>query len=62
MPNSDKKYLFYGYADEEVEHQEIFASAYVADETGAVIDLLPIETEQEWEQIEQILASLQQGN
>ena len=62
LPNSEKKYLFYGYADEEVEHQEIFASAYVADETGAVVDLLPIETEREWEQIEQVLASLQQGN
>ena len=62
LPNYDQKYLFYGYADEEGAHQEIFASAYTADETGAVVDLLPIETEEEWTLIEQVLSSLQQGN
>lgn len=52
-----KQYLFYGLADEE-EKQEVFASAYIADENGAVADLLPIETEEEWAMVEKVLTSL----
>lgn len=62
LPNFDKKYLFYGYAEQEGQYEEIFASAYVADESGAVVDLLPVESEEEWALIEEVLASLQQGN
>ena len=62
IPGYNKNYLFYGFADVEGEHQEIFASAYVADDSGAVVDLLPIETEEEWAKIEAVLATLQQGN
>lgn len=57
-----KSYLFYGFADVEGEHQEIFASAYTADETGAIEDLMPIETDEEWAKIEAILSTLQQGH
>ena len=52
-----KKYLFYGLADDE-EKTEVFASAYEADEHGAVADLIPIETEEEWAMVEEVLASL----
>jgi len=52
-----KKYLFYGLADDE-EKTEVFASAYETDETGAVADLIPIETEKEWAMVEEVLASL----
>lgn len=51
------QYLFYGYADEE-ETQEVFASKYVADENGAVADLLPIETDEEWAMVEAKLNEL----
>ena len=62
IPGYDKQYLFYGYADLEGEHAEIFASAYESDETGAVTDLIPVESEDEWAKIEEVLAALQQGN
>ena len=52
-----KNYLFYGLADDE-EKTEIFASAYEADENGMIIDLVPIETEEEWAMVEEILTSL----
>ena len=55
--NNGKKYLFYGLADDE-EKTEVFASAYEADENGAVADLIPIETEEEWAMVEEVLASL----
>lgn len=62
IPGFDNKYLFYGYADVEGEHTEIFASAYEADEHGAIVDLLPIETDEEWAKVEEALHLLQQGN
>ena len=52
-----KNYLFYGLADDE-EKKEVFAAGYIADENGAVANLLPIETEEEWEMVEKVLASL----
>ncbi len=52
-----KSYLFYGMADDE-EKKEVFAAGYVADENGAVANLLPIETEEEWAMVEKVLASL----
>lgn len=55
--HNGENYLFYGYADEE-ETQEIFASKYVADENGAVSDLIPIESEEEWAMVEDVLDSL----
>lgn len=54
-----KDYLFYAFADEEGGITgEIFASAYVADETGAVQELMPVETDEEWAKVEEVLASL----
>ena len=52
-----EQYLFYGYADDE-ETQEVFASKYVADENGAVADLLPIESDEEWAMVEEVLNGL----
>lgn len=52
-----KNYLFYGLADDE-EKKEVFAAGYIADENGAVANLLPIETDEEWEMVEKVLASL----
>ncbi|MEK4230088.1 DUF1292 domain-containing protein [Solibacillus sp. FSL H8-0538] len=57
-----KSYLFYGFADEDGVHQEIFAAGYTADENGAVEELLPIETDAEWAKVEEILQTLQQSN
>ena len=52
-----KSYLFYGLAEDE-EKKEVFAAGYTADENGAVANLLPIETEEEWAMVEKVLASL----
>ena len=52
-----KNYLFYGLADDD-EKKEVFAAGYIADENGAVANLLPIETDEEWEMVEKVLASL----
>lgn len=57
----DKQYLFYGFVDEESEENEIFASAFIANEEGIIVDLLPIETDEEWVLIEEELKSLQKG-
>ncbi|MGN7476736.1 DUF1292 domain-containing protein [Solibacillus silvestris] len=59
--NSGKSYLFYAILeDDEPMLDEVFASAYIAGENGEVADLLPIETDAEWEMIEQVLNSLAQ--
>lgn len=62
IPGFASKYLFYGYADVNGEHSEIFASTYEEDENGEVSDLLPIESEEEWAKVEEVLHLLQQGN
>ncbi len=49
-----KSYILYTYADEE-EVSEIFASAYVAGENGEVVDLIPINSEDEWAAVEKEL-------
>ncbi|AWE08136.1 hypothetical protein DCE79_12360 [Lysinibacillus sp. 2017] len=57
----NKNYLFYAiFEDDAPNLDEVFASAYIAGEKGEVIDLLPIETDAEWEMIEEVLASLAQ--
>lgn len=54
-----KDYLFYAFADEEGGITgEIFAAAYIADETGAVQELMPIETDAEWAKVEEALTNL----
>ena len=56
-----KSYLFYAVMeDDKPNFDEVFASAYVAGENGEVTDLLPIETEEEWAMVEEVLASLAQ--
>ena len=53
-----KSYIFYSFVD--VEEAEIFAAAYTAGENGLVEDLIPIETEEEWNQVEKELEKLNQ--
>ena len=56
-----KSYLFYAVDDEMNEEEgpsEIFASAYIPGDNGEISELLPIESDEEWEMIEQVLASL----
>ena len=63
IEGSDKNYLFYAITgDEDEAPEEIFASAYIADKNGHVEELLPIETDEEWEQVEAVLASLNPQN
>lgn len=54
-----KSYILYTFADEE-EIGEIFAACYIAGEKGEVVDLIPIESDKEWEKVEQELESLNQ--
>ncbi len=57
----NKNYLFYAiFEDDAPNLDEVFASAYIAGENGEVVDLLPIETDAEWEMVEEVLASLAQ--
>ncbi|MER1986055.1 MAG: DUF1292 domain-containing protein [Solibacillus sp.] len=54
-----KDYLFYAFSDDEDGITgEIFAASYVADETGAVQELMPIETDAEWAKVEEVLTKL----
>lgn len=55
----NKSYILYTFADQE-EIGEIFAAAYIAGDKGEVQDLLPIETDEEWDKVEQELQSLNQ--
>lgn len=50
----EKSYIFYTYADEEAS-SEIFAAAYMAGENGEVLDLIPIENDEEWSKVEEQL-------
>jgi uncharacterized protein YrzB (UPF0473 family) len=59
LPQFGKNYLFYAYEKEEGVYDEVFASAYIADEQGNVADLEPIETDEEWAAVEFVLNSLQ---
>lgn len=52
----NKAYLFYKIIDDT--NNELFASAYIEDEDGKVIELIPIESEEEWELIEKQLQSM----
>lgn len=62
LPEFGKDYLFYAITGDEEAPEEIFASAFIADETGAVQELLPIETDEEWAKVEEVLESLTQQN
>ena len=56
-----KNYLFYAiFEDDAPNFEEVFASAYIEGDNGEVVDLLPIETDDEWEMVEEVLASLAQ--
>lgn len=51
----NKSYIFYIIVDEE---DEIFASAYIENEDGQVEDLIPIQSEEEWNKVEEHLQSI----
>ncbi|SOC02280.1 uncharacterized protein YrzB (UPF0473 family) [Ureibacillus xyleni] len=53
----NKSYILYAYADLD-QINEIFAAAYIPGEKGEVLELLPIEEEEEWQYVENELASL----
>lgn len=54
-----KSYVLYSIADEDEEIGELFAAAYTPGENGEVVELHPIETDEEWEKVEEQLAFLQ---
>lgn len=54
-----KSYVLYVLAtDEPMEERDIFAAQYVAGNDGTIEELLPIETDEEWEFVEDILNDL----
>lgn len=55
---NNKNYLFYAVEDKTEEGAEVFAASYIAGENGEVAELLPIETDEEWQMVEKVLASL----
>jgi len=58
-----KSYVLYSYvgAEEDEEGQiEIFASAFIPDEDGKDGELLPIETDEEWDLVEEVLNTLEE--
>lgn len=55
----DNKYILYAYSDDE-DLGEIFASAYVAGDNGEILELLPIESDEEWTKVEEELQILNQ--
>nr|WP_106780068.1 DUF1292 domain-containing protein [Lysinibacillus timonensis] len=55
-----KSYILYTYADED-DLSEIFAAAYIAGENGEVIDLIPIDSDEEWAKVEKELDLLSES-
>jgi len=54
-----KSYVLYVLAtDEPIEDRDIFASQYVSGNDGMIEDLLPIETDEEWAFVEDVLNEL----
>ncbi|MFJ8516339.1 DUF1292 domain-containing protein [Lysinibacillus xylanilyticus] len=54
-----KSYVLYVLAtDEPIEERDIFASQYVSGNDGTIDELLPIETDEEWAFVEDILNEL----
>ncbi|MFJ6208306.1 DUF1292 domain-containing protein [Lysinibacillus sp. NPDC092081] len=54
-----KSYVLYVLAtDEPIEERDIFAAQYVSGNDGTIDDLLPIETDEEWAFVEDILNEL----
>jgi len=54
-----KSYVLYVVvSDEPMEERDIFAAQYVPGPDGTIEDLLPIETDEEWDFVEDILNEL----
>lgn len=54
-----KSYVLYVLAtDEPIEERDIFAAQYVSGNDGTIDDLLPIETDEEWAFVEDVLNEL----
>lgn len=56
----NKSYILYTFADQDSEVGEIFAAAYVPGENGEIEELLPIESDEEWEKVEKELEFINQ--
>lgn len=54
-----KQYVFYSFVGEK-EVDEIFAAAYTPGENGEIVELHPIELDEEWDKVEEQLELLQQ--
>ncbi len=54
-----KSYVLYVQAtDEPIDERDIFAAQYIAGNDGQIEELLPIETDEEWEFVEEVLNTL----
>lgn len=51
----EKKYVIYTVENNE---NELFASSYMESEDGGIQELLPIESDEEWEKIEEVIGRL----
>lgn len=47
----NRSYILYTFADDK-EASEIFAAAFIAGENGEVVDLIPIDSDEEWAAVE----------
>ncbi|HWL23030.1 MAG TPA: DUF1292 domain-containing protein [Ureibacillus sp.] len=54
MKDYGKSYILYTFADDEAV-SEIYAASYIAGENGEVVDLIPIDSEEEWSAVEREL-------
>jgi len=55
----DKSYVLYvPVSDVPDEEREIFAASYIAGENGEIQEIFPVETDEEWDIIEDVLAEL----
>lgn len=55
----DKSYVFYVLVtDEPLDDRDIFAAAFTAGEDGEIVDIHPIETEEEWQVVESVLQNM----
>ncbi|WP_342469161.1 DUF1292 domain-containing protein [Ureibacillus sp. FSL K6-3587] len=56
-----KSYVIYSIENEE-ENSGLYAASYVSSEDGAIQEIFPIESEEEWKKVEQTFELLNQSN
>ncbi len=60
LKDFNKSYILYTYAEQDGSVGEIFAAAYVPGDNGEIEELLPIDSDEEWEKIEKELEFINQ--